>query len=130
VVVIDASAVLEVLLRTPRASAVQSWLGERQTLHAPCLIDIEIAQVLRRYHRHGELGARRGAQALDDLAALGIERYPHTLLLRRIWQLRDNISAYDAAYIALAEALQVPLLTSDARLARAPGHRSAIYCLS
>ncbi|HET7315477.1 type II toxin-antitoxin system VapC family toxin [Salinisphaera sp.] len=129
-VVVDASAILEALLCTARADAAQQWLDERQTLHAPDLIDIEIAQALRRYHLRGELGARRGAQALDDLAAFGIKHYPHAPLLRRVWQLRANISAYDAAYVALAEALDAPLLTSDARLANAPGHQAVIHCLT
>ena len=79
-----------------------------------------------RYWNAGELDDERGAQALDDLADLPIHRYPHDLLLPRIWELRANLTAYDAAYVALAEALGAPLLTRDARLAAAPGHEARI----
>ena len=103
--------------------------GQDETLHAPHLLDVEVAQVLRRYYLHRELSSRRAEQALDDLAALKLERYPHEPLLPRIWQLRENITAYDAAYVALAEALNAPLLTCDARLADAPGTAATIHAL-
>ncbi|MGH7312901.1 MAG: type II toxin-antitoxin system VapC family toxin [Candidatus Rokuibacteriota bacterium] len=122
--VVDTSAVLEVLLNT-RASAriAERLFAPNETLHAPHLLDVEIAQVLRRYARAGELDPARGRQALDDLADLPLFRYPHDLLLKRIWELRNNLTAYDAAYLALAEALAAPLVTRDKRLASAPGHR-------
>jgi predicted nucleic acid-binding protein len=95
-------------------------------LHAPHVLDLEVAQVLRRYVRAGELRPGRAAEALNDLTALRIERYPHHLFLTRIWSLRENATAYDACYLALAEALDAPLLTSDRRLATVPGHGAVI----
>ncbi len=121
-IVVDASALLEVLLRTAAASLVEARLFGGETLHAPHVLDLEVAQVLRRYERAGELSARRGREALDDLEAFVIERYPHHLFLPRVWSLRANATAYDACYLALAEALGAPLLTTDARLAGVPGH--------
>lgn len=120
-IVIDASALLEVLLRTPSAQAVETRLfeGPRQTLHAPHLLDFEVVQVLRRYAAMGEIDDRRGAEALADLADFPIRRYPHDFLLTRVWALRNNFTAYDAVYVALAEALNARLLTRDQRLAAA-----------
>lgn len=126
-IVVDASAVLEVLLRTPAASALMGrLLDPSQTLHAPHLLDVEVAQVVRRYAASGEIDGERGRMALADLADLPLRRYPHDLLLPRIWELRNNLTAYDAAYVALAEALGAPLLTRDKRLAAAPGHTARI----
>jgi predicted nucleic acid-binding protein len=126
-IVVDASALLEVLLRTPAARAVERRLFEAgESLHAPHLIDLEAAQVLRRYAAAGQITAERGRAALDDLAALGVRRYPHDWLLIRVWQLRDNLTAYDAVYVALSEALDAPLLTRDRRLAAAAGHRAQV----
>ncbi len=122
-IVVDASAMLEALLRTPAAKAVEKFLfGPRQTLHAPHLLDIEVAQVIRRYSANGEIDGARGRAALTDLADLPLHRYPHVFLLPRIWELRNNLTAYDAVYVALAEALDAPLLTRDRRLAAAAGH--------
>jgi predicted nucleic acid-binding protein len=127
VIVVDASVVLEVLLRTPAAAALESRLfARRQTLHAPHLLDLEVAQVLRRYLFAGDLDEERGAQAIADLGDLPLTRYPHDLFLSRIWELRHQASAYDAAYIALAEALDAPLLSRDGRLARSKGHRARV----
>lgn len=126
-IVVDASALLEVLLRTAAAAAVEDRLFvPGQTLHAPHLLDIEVAQVIRRYAASGEIGAERGRLALADLADLSLRRYPHDFFLPRIWELRNNLTAYDAAYVALAEALDSPLLTRDRRLAAAAGHRAQI----
>lgn len=126
-IVVDASALLEALLRTSAAKAVEERLfAPRQTLHAPHLLDVEIAQVIRRYVAKGEIGAERGRVALADLADFPLRRYPHDFLLPRIWALRNNLTAYDAAYVALAEALDTPLLTRDRRLAMAVGHRAQI----
>lgn len=125
-IVVDASALLEVLLRTGAAGAVEARLFGGETLHAPHVIDLEVAHVLRRYERAGELTARRGREALDDLEAFRIERYPHHLFLGRVWSLRANATAYDACYLALAEALGAPLLTRDRRLATVPGHGAKV----
>jgi predicted nucleic acid-binding protein len=123
VIVIDASAILELLLNTPASGRVAERLFARNdTLHAPHLLDLEVAQVLRRYTLAGEMEAERSEQALEDLADLPLNRYPHDVFLFRIWALRRNLTAYDAAYIALAEALDAPLVTRDDALARAPGH--------
>src|ERR1700738_398149 len=126
-IVVDASAVLEALLRTPAARAVERWLFESSlTLHAPHLLDVEVAQVVRRYAANREIDAERGRAALADLADFPLRRYPHDFLLPRVWGLRRNLTAYDAVYVALAEALDAPLLTCDRRLATAPGHQARI----
>lgn len=126
-IVVDASALLEALLRTPAANVVEERLFvPRQTLHAPHLLDVEVAQVIRRYAANGEIDGTRGRLALADLADLPLRRYPHDFLLPRIWELRNDLTAYDAAYVALAEALDAPLLTRDRRLAAAAGHRAQI----
>ena len=126
-IVVDASALLEVLLRTPVALAIERRLfAAGEALHAPHLIDIEVAHVLRRYALAGDMSAKRGREALEDLADLSVRRYPHDVLLPRVWELRANLTAYDAAYVALAEALGAPLLTRDRRLAGSAGHRARI----
>jgi predicted nucleic acid-binding protein len=126
-IVVDASALLEVLLRTPAAPAVERRLFDAgESLHAPHLIDLEAAQVLRRYAAAGQISAERGRAALDDLAGLSLRRYPHDWLMMRVWRLRDNLTAYDAVYVALSEALAAPLLTRDRRLAAAAGHRAQV----
>jgi predicted nucleic acid-binding protein len=127
VIVVDASAVVEVLLRTPAAAAIRERLfGVEQTLHAPHLLDIEVTQVLRRYAAIGQIELMRGSTALDDLMDFPLTRYPHDVLLERVWELRHNLTAYDAAYVALAEALDATLLTRDRRLATASGHRARV----
>ncbi len=116
-IVLDASALLELLLGTPAAPAVSRRISAAGgTLHAPHLLDIEIAQVLRRYVRSGQISPERGAEAIEDLADFPIRRYPHAVLLPRIWELWHNVTAYDAAYLALAEAMDAPLLTRDKAL--------------
>lgn len=129
-IVVDASALLELLLRTPTASAVDDALFRSgETLHAPHLVDLEVAQVLRRYAYAGQVSTDRGREALDDLDALRLTRWPHRPLVPRIWALRANLTAYDAAYVALAEALDAVLVTCDRRLAASPGIRARIQCL-
>ena len=126
-IVVDASALIEVLLNTSAAPRIADRLFDRgETLHAPHLLDLEVTQVLRRYARTGEISPARGDAALEDLTVFPIARYPHHPFLLRIWQLRNNATAYDAAYLALAEALEAPLLTRDAKLAASLGHRVRI----
>ena len=129
-IVLDASAILELLLVTAKGRSVAERIASPlETLHAPHLIDLEVAQVLRRYVAHGRLDEERARQALDDLHDLDLNRYSHDLLLSRIWELRHNASAYDAAYLALAEALDAPLLTSDAGMRSVPDARAAVEIL-
>jgi len=127
VIVVDASAVIEVLLRTPAAVAVEARLFDSgETLHAPHLIDVEVAQVLRRYALAGRIDPEHCRAALEVVLDMPLRRYAHDFLLSRIWQLRGNLTAYDAVYVALAETLDAPLLTRDRRLANAVGHRARI----
>lgn len=100
-----------------------------EDLAAPELLDLEVASVLRGQMMAGTLDSRRAGLALDDLDALPLKRAPHLPLLQRSWDLRENLTIYDAAYVALAEALEAPLLTGDRRLARAPGPRCRIEVL-
>ena len=126
-IVVDASALLELLLRTPLGGAVTERVFEPdQTLHAPHLLDIEIAHALRRLARTGHALAGRCILALDDLSNFPITRYSHTILLPRLWELRNNLTAYDAVYVALAELLDAPLLTCDGRIGGAAGHRARV----
>lgn len=101
-----------------------------ETLVAPELIDLELPSVFRRLLRAGHLPARRAELALDDLAALPLHRVAHRALIRRCWELRDNLTVYDASYVALAEVLDATLVTSDIRLAQAPGPRCAVEVLA
>jgi predicted nucleic acid-binding protein len=126
-IVADASAVVEMLLRTPIGERCRErLLGADDALCAPHLLDVEVAQVLQRFALQAAISAERGAEALADLADLPLTRYPHGPLLGRAWQLRRSVSAYDAVYLALAEALDAPLVTCDSRVARAHGHRAKV----
>lgn len=121
-IVVDASAVVESLLRLPAAARVdERMFAAGESLHAPHFIDVEIAQVVRRYHAAGEIDAERGRLTLAFLIDFPLRRHRHTALLPRMWELRSNLTAYDAAYVALAEALDAPLLTRDRKIASAPG---------
>jgi predicted nucleic acid-binding protein len=126
-IVLDASAAIDWLLQTPAGLRIEQRIYARQdTLHTVHLLDVEFVQVLRRLVREGTLTPRRAVEAIEDMAALRIARYPPVLLLQRIWRLRQNLTAYDAAYVALAEELQAPLITRDRRIAAAPGHAAAV----
>ena len=127
-IVLDASAVVAVLVGSgPGSERIRERVeGPGESLHVPHLMDLEVLHALRRQALRGALSPRRGAEALQDLASIMLVRYPHTSLMERIWELRENLTAYDAAYVALAEALDAPLVTMDARLAQAPGHRAAV----
>jgi predicted nucleic acid-binding protein len=130
VIVVDASIVLEVLLRSDIGRAAEERLFRPgESIHVPALIDVEVAQVLRRYVASGQLTAPRARASVAIAAAFPMVRYTHEPLLQRIWELRENLTAYDAAYVALAEGLRAPLVTCDARLARAPGPRAVIELL-
>lgn len=122
-IVLDASATVDWLLQTSAGQHIERRIySAREALHAPHLLDLEVAQVLRRLVREGTVAANRADEAVRDLLDLRLTRYPHFMLLPRVWQLRHNFSAYDAAYIGLAEKLGAPLITRDTRLAAAPGH--------
>lgn len=125
-VVIDASAVAELLFNRPVAARLRERLSGESELHAPHLIDLEVMQVLRRALRRGALTEAGAADALKDFKELRLTRYPHIPFLDRIWDLRANVTAYDAAYLVLAEVLDAPLVTTDGRLSRAPGLRAAV----
>ena len=119
-IVIDASALLEVLLHTPLGAAIEARLfGTLESLHSPHLLDVEITQVIRRFAMAQEIEAERAQAALDDFMGFPIWRHPHGFLLPRVWALRNNFTAYDAVYVALAEVLDATLLTHDRRLATA-----------
>jgi predicted nucleic acid-binding protein len=121
-IVLDASALVELLLGTERGRFIAARIADPGLgLHAPHLADVEIAQALRRYVREGDLEPDSAKSALEDLRSLDLERHAHEPLLDRVWALRQNLTAYDAVYVALAEALDTTLLTCDAKLARAPG---------
>jgi predicted nucleic acid-binding protein len=130
VIVVDASALLEFLLQTPIGRRVEERLvRDDEELHAPHLIDVEVLQALRRLVRTREVSSGRADGAIADLMDLHLHRHPHVDLLGRAWKLRDNISAYDAAYIALAEALDAPLITCDRPLAASAGHAALIEAI-
>lgn len=125
VIVLDASAVIELLLNTPRGERVGDLIADiGTTLHAPHLLDVEVLHVLRRLCAKGSIDERRARSALTDLADLPIFRYSHEPLTRRAWALRGALTAYDAIYVALTEVLQAGLVTCDARLAHSSGHKT------
>jgi predicted nucleic acid-binding protein len=126
-IVLDASAAVDWLLQTSAGQRIERRIYSRnETLHAPHLLDLEVAQVLRRLALQGVVPVHRADEAVRDLLDLRITRYPHLVLLARIWQLRHNFSAYDAAYIVPAEKLGAVLVIRDARLASASGHAALV----
>ena len=127
VIVVDASVVVEMLLRTADAEMVEERvLGSGEPLHAPHLLDVEVAQVLRRYARGGEISEHRGRVMLGLLGEMPLTRHAHVPLAERVWALREKLTAYDATYVALAESLGATLVTRDKTMARAPGVRAEI----
>ena len=128
--VIDASVLFTVLAGDNADGDRTRRRLRSERLAAPDLIDVEITSVLRGRHRGGHLSDRRAHQALEDLLAMPIRRIPGRRLVWRCWELRDDLTAYDAAYVAAAELLEAPLLTADARLARAPGIRCEVEILA
>jgi len=117
-------------MATPAAEVIRRrFFAPGQTLHAPHLLDLEVAQVLRRYFLSRVLSPERAQQALEFFTDLPLTRYQHSAFLPRIWELRQNLTAYDAAYVALAEALRATLITRDAALASSFGHTARIVLL-
>lgn len=126
-IVLDASAAVDWLLQTSAGQSIERRIYSRkETLHAPHLLDLEVTQLLRHLALHGVVSALRADEAIRDLLDLRLTRYPHFVLLPQIWQLRHNFSAYNAAYIVLAEKLGAALVTRDARLASVSGHAASI----
>jgi len=128
--VLDTSALLAALVGSPTNAALNERLSADGDLHAPHLIDVEALHALRKLVRQGDLSLDRALSTRQDLRDLTIIRYPHVALVDRMWELRENLTAYDAAFVALSEALGVPLVTADARLARATGHGAEIEAFS
>lgn len=124
--VVDTSAVLAALVARDPPPGLVERLAEDGDLHGPHLIDTEILHALRRLTSAGEISEDRAADARVDVAELALVRYPHHPLSDRVWEMRHNLTAYDATFVALAEALAVPLVTCDARLASAPGHGARV----
>ena len=128
--IVDTSAVLEALVAREPPPALMARLADDGDLHGPHLIDTEVLHALRRMSMSDDLTTERAADARSDFAELAIVRYPHEPLNDRVWELRHNLTAYDATFIALAETLAAPLITCDARLASAPGHDARIELFS
>lgn len=128
-IVVDASAVLEVLLGTPDGSRVGERLFADEEWHAPQVFDLEVVHAIRRYVGSGQLSEHEGVRGIAELWMLPLLRHDHLPLVPRIWSLRENATAYDAAYLALAEALEAPLVTRDARLTAVPRHSAVVELL-
>jgi len=124
--VVDASCLYEVVADTAVSEPIRTLLAADPDHAAPHLIDAEVLGVIRRHHQNGALDPTAAAQAVDDLADWPGERYGHRSLLTRAWDLRETVRSWDALYVALAEALDATLVTTDARLARALGPRCSI----
>jgi predicted nucleic acid-binding protein len=126
VLVVDTSAVVDALAGRPPDQRLLARLGSDGDLHAPHLLDVELLHALRRLVAAGQLSEDRAADARADFADLTVARYGHGLLADRIWELRRDLTAYDATFVALSEALDAPLVTCDRRLAATPGHRARV----
>ena len=121
-IVLDASCLVELLIGTAQGRKVAARIADpSDSLHVPHLVDVEVIQALRRLVRDREIDAAEATMAIEVLRTLDLERHGHEPLLDRVWSLRGNLSAYDAVYVALAEALGTILLTCDRRLTGAPG---------
>ena len=124
---LDASATVELLVPTRRGRRlIERLRGSQEDLHAPHLLSVEVTHAIRRMATRGDIGQARAGMAMRNLAGLPVRRWDHEPLLARMWQLRNSLSAYDACYVALAEALDATLMTADGRLARSAGHRARI----
>ena len=127
--VLDAGAMVELLLTSTLGLRIKQRLNGHR-LRVPQFIDLEVASVLRKLVLTKKVSSRRASEALQDFQKLRLIRYAHTALLNRIWALRNNITVYDASYVALAESLSLPLITIDGPLARAKGHGARIEVFS
>lgn len=127
--VVDASCLFQIVIGGPAAGAIRARLAVDGDHVAPHIVDVEVFGVIRREHRLGRLDGTQAAQAVDELQAWPGERFGHRLLLDRAWQLRDNVRGWDAMYVALAEALDATLVTTDRRLAAASGPACRIEAL-
>ena len=125
-IVVDTSAIIAALIGRPNVRGLTERIRSDGDLHAPHLVDVEFQHALWRLVVSGAISDDRAADARVDFAELAVLRYPHVSLAGRMWELRHNVTAYDAAFVALAEALEVPLVTCDARLARAPSHKASV----
>ncbi|MEO8504888.1 MAG: type II toxin-antitoxin system VapC family toxin [Acidobacteriota bacterium] len=125
-IVLDASAAVDLLLGNDSASIEARVFAHGEEVHAPHLLDIEVASVLRRLAWRDEVTAVRAGQAMEDFIELPIHRHAHERYVPRIWELRFNLTAYDAVYVALAEVLGVPLLTRDRKLTATAGHEATV----
>ena len=127
-IVVDASVVVDYLLGgpSPAGDALATLLVGDEPVSAPHLLDVEVAQVLRRFVLRRRLPTETAEEMLEDLSALPVRRYEHVGLIARAFELRANVTMYDAVYLALAEVLDAPLLTADARLADVPGSTAAV----
>ena len=129
-IVLDASAAVEFALGSRRGRVVAERIAPaRESVHAPHLIDIEVAQALRRAGASRQAAPERLRTASEDFRAIRLERYPHDIFLPGIWELRHNVTAYDAVYLALSEILSAPLLTCDAALVHVPGCEAEVVCV-
>jgi predicted nucleic acid-binding protein len=130
-IVLDASAVVDYLVDAgERGEWVRDTIKDELSVSAPHLIDVEVLSALRKRLEGKELSRRRAEDAIADFRDLALIRYPATPLLDRIWELRSTLTAYDAAYVSLSEALGTALVTTDVRLGRSHGHVADIVCLN
>ncbi len=126
-IVLDVSAAIEWLLRSPAGQRVEQRIyARRESLAAPHLLDVEFSQVLRRFALSGTLSTQRAGEAMEEFLDLPISPYPHDLLVQRAWELRHNLTVYDGVYVSLAELLRAPLVTCDAKLGSASGHHAQV----
>lgn len=125
-IVVDASAMVELLLDTELGRRIDDRIMAADARHAPHLIDAEVAQVLRRFVMSRQITAARGSEALEDLMLMPLRRHAHTSLLDRVFELRSALTAYDSIYLSLAEALGATLITCDRALAKAPDRQTAV----
>ena len=128
--VVDASVLVEYLTKGEHEEAAREAIGRERWVWAPALVDAEVGSALRRQTRAKEISARKAHVALDDLHYMRLQRIPLAALVDRAWQLRDNVTFYDALYVALAEEAGAPLLTLDARLAKAKGLRTEVELIA